>query len=105
MSRPKILKLVFHLLLYGLLTACSAESGSSQQAQLPEAGNPDEVLFAQRCHDCHVPPRPRDRPADAWPMIVLRMQSHRITTGLTPLSGDEIRRITDYLQRNAKDAT
>jgi predicted small secreted protein len=105
MSRQRILKPVFLLLISGVLTACNAKSGSSQQVQLPEAGKPDEVLFEQRCHDCHVPPLPRDRLANAWPMIVLRMQSHRITTGLTPLSGDEIRRITDYLQRNAKDAT
>jgi hypothetical protein len=33
------------------------------------------------------------------------MQSHRITTGLTPLTAEELRRIQAYLQRNAKDAT
>lgn len=106
MSRPKILNRVFLLLIYGLLTACGAESGPSPQVQqLPEAGSPDEVLFKQRCHDCHMPPLPQDRPANAWPAIVQRMQSHRITTGLTPLSDEEVRRIEAYLQRNAKDAT
>ena len=72
---------------------------------LPEAGSPDEVLFKQRCHDCHVPPMPRDRTASAWPAIVQRMQAHRIATGLTPLTGEELRRIRAYLQRNAKDTT
>jgi hypothetical protein len=89
-----------------MLTACSVESGpSSRHEPLPEPGSPDEVLFKQRCHDCHVPPLPQNRPASAWPAIVQRMQSHRITTGLTPLTGDEVRRIKAYLQRNAKDAT
>jgi len=72
---------------------------------LPETGSADEVLFSQRCHDCHVPPRPQDKPAAAWPAIVQRMQSHRITNGMTPLSAEELGRIMGYLQRNAKDAT
>jgi Dihaem cytochrome c len=93
------------LLISGVLAACSAESGpSSRKVSLPEAGSPDEILFKQRCHDCHMPPLPRDRPAAAWPAIVQRMQSHRITTGLTPLTDEELRRIKDYLQRNAKDS-
>ena len=90
----------------GPLTACNANSGTAQHREpLPEAGSPDEVLFTQRCHDCHVPPLPRNRPAGDWPAIVERMQSHRLTSGLRPLTGDELRRIKDYLQRNAKDAT
>jgi hypothetical protein len=88
------------------MTACSSEKGpSSRQGPLPEAGSPDAVLFKHRCHDCHVPPSPHDHTADAWPAIVQRMQSHRVTNGLTPLSGEELRRIRAYLQRNAKDAT
>jgi hypothetical protein len=106
MSHQKILNCLVLFFFYGMLTACSAESGpSSRHEPLPEPGSPDEVLFKQRCHDCHVPPRPQNRPASAWPAIVQRMQSHRITTGLTPLTGDEVRRIKAYLQRNAKDAT
>ena len=107
MSHPIILNRVFFFfLISGLLAACSAESGSSSyKASLPEAGSPDEVLFNQRCHDCHIPPLPQDRPASAWPEIVRRMQSHRITTGLTPLTDEELQRIEAYLLRNAKDAT
>ncbi|MEJ2553843.1 MAG: hypothetical protein P8164_05650 [Gammaproteobacteria bacterium] len=87
--------------------ACSGKSEPSHKVvvDLPEAGSADEILFSQRCHDCHVPPHPEDRPAAAWPAIVQRMQSHRISTGLTPLTDDEERRIKAYLQRNAKDAT
>jgi Dihaem cytochrome c len=105
MSPPKILNRVILIFIYGLLAACSEESGPSHQARLPEVGTPDEVLFKQRCSDCHLPPLPLDRPANDWPVIVQRMQSHRITTGLTPLTDEEIRRIQAYLQRNAKDAT
>jgi len=88
-----------------LLSACNANSGASQTPPLPEAGSLDEVLFKQRCHDCHMPPLPRNHPAADWPAIVDRMQSHRLTTGLKPLTGKELRRIKAYLQRNAKDAT
>lgn len=105
MSRRKILDSVFLFLFIGLLTACNADSGSPHQLSLPEEGNPDETLFQQRCHDCHVPPLPQSRMAVAWPPIVDRMQSHRITTGLRPLTSDEMRRIKAYLKRNAKDAT
>jgi mono/diheme cytochrome c family protein len=105
MSPRRNLDWLFLFFFYGLLTACSAESGQAQRAQLPETGTADEVLFQQRCHDCHVPPLPESRPAGAWPAIVQRMQSHRITTGLTPLTAEELRRIQAYLQRNAKDAT
>jgi len=52
-----------------------------------------------------MPPLPRNHPAADWPAIVDRMQSHRLTTGLKPLTGKELRRIKAYLQRNAKDAT
>jgi hypothetical protein len=106
MSHPKSLNCAFLFLISGLLAACSADKGpSSPKVSLPEAGSPDEVLFSQRCHDCHVPPRPQDKPAAAWPAIVQRMQSHRITNGLKPLSDEELRRIMGYLQRNAKDNT
>ena len=106
MSHPKSLNCAFLFLISGLLAACSADKGpSSPKVSLPEAGSPDEVLFSQRCHDCHVPPLPRNHPAADWPVIVQRMQSHRITAGLTPLTGEELRRIKAYLERNAKDAT
>ena len=105
MSRPRSLERLVPFLFVGLVTACNANSGAPQQLRLPEAGGADEVLFKQRCHDCHVPPFPRNHPAGDWPAIVQRMQSHRITSGLTPLSGEELRRIKAYLQRNAKDAT
>jgi len=94
------------LLVSAVLTACDAGGGAAAQlGDFPETGGADEVLFSQRCHDCHVPPRPQDKPAAAWPAIVQRMQSHRITNGLIPLSAEELRRIMSYLQRNAKDAT
>ena len=105
MSRRKILGNASLFLFIMLLTACNADSGTTHQLSLPEEGNSDETLFQQRCHDCHVPPLPKSRMADAWPAIVERMQSHRITTGLRPLTSDEMRRIKAYLQRNAKDAT
>ena len=106
MSHPKSLNCAFLFLISGLLTACGADKGpSSPKVNLPEAGSADELLFSQRCHDCHVPPRPQAKPAAAWPAIVQRMQSHRITNGLTPLSTEELRRIEGYLQRNAKDNT
>lgn len=88
----------------GLSAACGGATPPGANADSPEAATSDAVLFAQRCHDCHVPPRPQDFPAAAWPAIVARMQSHRITTGLSPLTGDELRRIQTFLQRNAKDA-
>jgi hypothetical protein len=105
MSRRKILGSAFLFLFIELLTACNAGSGASHQLSLPEAGNSDETLFQRRCHDCHVPPLPQARKAVAWPAIVERMQSHRISTGLRPLTSDEMRRIKAYLQRNAKDST
>jgi hypothetical protein len=105
MSRLKILGSAFLFLFIVLLSACNADSGAPHQLSLPEEGNSDEALYQQRCHDCHVPPLPQSRMAVAWPAIVERMQSHRITTGLRPLTRDEMRRIKAYLQRNAKDAT
>ena len=105
MSHPRILDCLALFLLVGLLTACNADSRPPRHVSLPEAGSRDEVLFEQRCHDCHVPPRPQAKPAAAWPAIVQRMQSHRITNGLKPLSDEELRRIMGYLQRNAKDNT
>lgn len=106
MSHRKILDRVLIFLICGVLAACSAQSDSSHNVpKLPELGTPDEMLFKERCHDCHQPPLPQDRPANAWPAIVQRMQSHRITTGLIPLTEQEVRRIKAYLQRNAKDAT
>jgi hypothetical protein len=107
MSHQKIPNWIFLLLVSAVLTACGAggDRSAAQRLDLPETGSTDEVLFSQRCHDCHVPPRPQDKPAAAWPAIVQRMQSHRITNGLTPLSAEELRRIMGYLQRNARDAT
>jgi len=43
--------------------------------------------------------------AAEWPNVVLRMQQHRISKVLTPMSKAQIRELTTYLQRNAKDAT
>ena len=93
-------------LIGGLLAACGGTAASpTTSVDAPgAAAGPDAALFAQRCHDCHLPPRPQDFPAAAWPAIVRRMQSHRITTGLAPLTADELGRIQAYLQRNAKDA-
>jgi hypothetical protein len=88
----------------GLSAACGGTAPSAADTGSPETASSDAALFAERCHDCHVPPRPQDFPAAAWPAIVARMQSHRITTGLSPLTDDELRRIQAYLQRNAKDA-
>jgi hypothetical protein len=107
MSHPKIPNWIFLLLVSAVLTACDAGGGraAAPRLALPETGSADEVLFSQRCHDCHVPPRPQDKPAAAWPAIVQRMQSHRITNGLTPLSAEELGRIMGYLQRNARGAT
>ena len=107
MSHQKIPNWIFLLLVSAVVAACDAGGGrpAAQRLDLPETGSADEVLFSQRCHDCHVPPRPQDKPAAAWPAIVQRMQSHRITNGMTPLSAEELGRIMGYLQRNAKDAT
>ena len=101
MSPPKTLNRLLLVLSCALAAACSAKPVPSA-AVYPEAGTPDEILFSSRCHECHVPPFPRDRDAGAWPAIVERMQRHRIANGMTPLTGDELSRITVYLQRNAK---
>ena len=83
------------------MAACTAKPVPSA-AVYPEAGTADEILFSSRCHECHVPPFPKDRASGAWPLIVERMEKHRIESGKTPLTGEEERRITAYLQRNAK---
>ena len=102
MSPPKTLNRLL-LVLSCALTAASCTAKPAPSAPVyPEAGAPDEILFSSRCHECHVPPFPRDRAAAAWPAIVERMQRHRIANGMTPLSGEEQGRITAYLQRNAK---
>ena len=101
MPPPKIPNKLYLFLFYGLTAACTAETGPSATVY-PEAGTPDEILFNGRCHECHKPPLPRDRNADAWPMIVERMQTHRIANGLEPLTHEEEQRIKAYLQRNAK---
>lgn len=92
-------------LVAGAMAACGQPGDSpAGHAQAPIAPASDAELFAQRCHDCHVPPRPQDFPAADWPGIVQRMQSHRIATGMDPLTQDEMTRIQSYLQRNARDS-
>ena len=51
------------------MVACTAKPGPSA-AVYPEAVTADEILFSSRCHECHVPPFPKDRAAGAWPLIV-----------------------------------
>jgi hypothetical protein len=101
MSPPKSLNPLSPLLSCVLIAACTAKTVPSA-AVYPESGTADQILFSSRCHECHVPPYPKDRAAGDWPSIVERMQKHRFESGMTPYTVDEERRITAYLQRNAK---
>ena len=100
-----ILRGILIALVVGLLAACG-EAGSPQigSSDVTQTTLSDTELFAKRCRECHVPPRPQDFPAAEWPQIVQRMQMHRVDGGMDLLTQGEMQRIESYLQRNAKDA-
>ena len=93
------------LLLSMLLMGCTGneEVGRTSQNHYPQASSPGEKLLRQFCSECHAPPQPDTHRAVEWPNIVLRMQQHRISRALVPMTDDQRGLLVAYLQKNAKD--
>ncbi len=90
-----------------LLIGCTGNEESGQvgenQNHYPQPSSPGEKLLRQFCSDCHAPPQPDTHKAEEWPNVVLRMQQHRISKALAPMTETQIRRLVAYLQKYAKD--
>ena len=88
-----------------LLVGCGGNDEVSQVSEnhYPQPSSPGEKLLRQFCSDCHAPPQPDTHKAVEWPNIVFRMQQHRISKALTPMSEDQSRQLVAYMQKNAKD--
>jgi mono/diheme cytochrome c family protein len=57
-----------------------------------------ENLFRENCAQCHALPAPSQHTADEWPAVVARMQQNIQAMDREPMSAEEIRHITAYLQ-------
>lgn len=95
------------LLVSLLLVGCTGSDDADRigESHYPQPSSPGAKLLKHFCSECHAPPFPSTHLAAEWPNVVLRMQQHRISKVLTPMSKAQIRELTTYLQRNAKDAT
>lgn len=60
-----------------------------------------EQLFRETCAQCHALPDPSQHTAGEWPAVVARMQQNIQAMDRKPMSAEEIRQITDYLQARA----
>jgi len=65
--------------------------------------SPGERLLKDFCSHCHGPPLATSHPAKEWRNVVLRMQKHRIMTGLNPIPAEQLELIVAYLAEQAAD--
>ncbi len=65
------------------------------------ASSETQTLLKKWCGDCHAPPRPSSHGRGEWRPIVLRMQQHRNTSGLSPIAEEDMRKLIHYFQTNA----
>lgn len=68
---------------------------------LGPSASTEEKLFRETCAQCHALPDPTQHSAEEWPSVVARMQQNLEFMGREPMSAEEIRLITDYLQDQA----
>ena len=63
-----------------LLVACHPRAPVATEADAARAGvtvaelNQGRTLFVRHCSTCHLPPRPREFPPEAWPGHVAEMR-------------------------------
>lgn len=69
---------------------------------LPEPTSRGARLTAEYCGSCHALPSPQMHGASEWPAIVTRMQQNLQSMGRDPMTAEELRQITDYLQQHAQ---
>lgn len=95
------------LLVSLLLVGCTGNDdiGKSGKGHYPQPSSQGAKLLKRFCSECHAPPFPSTHRAGEWPNIVLRMQQHRVSKVLTPMTKAQIRELTAYLQHNAKHAS
>lgn len=97
----KIKKCALLVVALMILAGCTGKTSSIAMvgAGYPDPASSGALLFKGRCSECHVPPLPVSRKAKDWPLIVKRMQGHRIMNNFAPITDDEMRYILDYLQK------
>lgn len=88
-----------------LLMGCTSgdETARVVENHYPQPSSPGEKVLRKYCSDCHAPPQPNTHTAAEWPNIILRMQQHRISKALIPMSEEQRRLLVAYMQKNAHD--
>ena len=86
-----------------LLAACSeAPQGQAPTLQLPEPQSAGAEVMRKHCSSCHAPPAATVHPAEEWPNVVYRMSERLRLKGYPPMSEDEMKVLTEYLQKHSK---
>lgn len=95
------------LLVSLLLVGCTGNDDVEKigESHYPQPSSHGAKLLKHFCSECHAPPFPSTHTAEEWPNVVLRMQQHRVSKVLTPMTKAQIQELTAYLQHNAKDAS
>ncbi len=83
---------------------CAPQPENMAPVQLPEPESAAAQLHKRFCGQCHGAPSPAVHTAAHWPSVLYRMQSRMAQKGMRTLSDDELRALTEYLQKFAKSA-
>lgn len=86
-----------------MLSACSEnqQNGSVSPKPLPEPNSVGAKLLKEYCSDCHLPPNPATHVKGEWKSVVVRMSNHRKMQSLAALNDEEIKTLTEYLDKHA----
>lgn len=82
---------------------CGHEQGetTTHHSQMM-GGQKSNELLKKWCADCHAPPLPESHAPSEWPNVVIRMQQHRQSKGLSAIPGQDMNDIINYLQTHAQ---
>ena len=83
------------------ITGCDMGKQEATMGFQATASNESQALLQKWCSGCHAAPRPSNHGRGEWRPIVLRMQQHRITKGLSPIEEEDLRKIIHYYQTHA----
>lgn len=82
-----------------VLAACDGAPPS--KLSYPDMDSPEFQVFAKNCSYCHAPPLPTVHRAEEWPMVIARMNNHRIQRAYGTMNAGDKTMILRYLASHA----
>jgi len=85
-----------------VLTACDNDPGKALERPVSAPRIVDVGPLQLWCAQCHAPPSPRLHKRDEWPLVVRRMQHHRLDARMPPVPDDARKSVVAWLQKHAR---